>query len=180
MEESKLPSGTQSAGSGKQVVVIIYVLVINFVFWLLLTETFHYQSLVAGIIVSLFTAILFFGYYLFPGSKLFEPKRYLWFLAYIPFFAVSVVKANLDVMYRVVHPDRPLNPGIVKIKTTLKTNIGRTLLANSITLTPGTMSCEIVDDNLYIHWIDVKATDEEQASRKIAQPFEKYLKHIFE
>uniref|UniRef100_A0A7C6AAA3 Na+/H+ antiporter subunit E n=1 Tax=candidate division WOR-3 bacterium TaxID=2052148 RepID=A0A7C6AAA3_UNCW3 len=160
--------------------VIIYALIANLILWLLLTQTFYYQSLVCGIAVSLFTAILFFGYYLYPGSKLFQPKRYLYLLAYIPFFAVAVIKANLDVMYRVIHPDRPLNPGIVKIKTNLKTDIGRTFLANSITLTPGTMSCEIVDDCLYIHWIDVKATDEEEASRKIAHPFEKYLKNIFE
>lgn len=159
---------------------ILAALVINLILWILLTETFYYQSLVAGIVVSLLTAILFSGYFLFPGSKLFEPKRYLWLLAYIPFFAVAVVKANLDVMFRVIHPDMPLNPGIVKIKTSLKTELARTFLANSITLTPGTMSCEIVDDNLYIHWIDVKATDTEVASKIIAHRFEKYLKHIFE
>lgn len=160
--------------------IIIYALIVNFILWILLTETFFYQSLIAGILVSFLVAMIFSGYYLYPGAKLFQPERYLWFLAYIPVFAVAVVKANLDVMYRVIHPDRPLNPGIVKIKTSLKTDIGRTFLANSITLTPGTMSCEIVDDNLYIHWIDVKATEDEQASKIIAHPFEKYLKHIFE
>ncbi|MEO0114461.1 MAG: Na+/H+ antiporter subunit E [candidate division WOR-3 bacterium] len=159
---------------------LLYALMLNFILWLLLTETFYYQSLIAGFIVSIGTAFLFSGYYLFPGSKLLQPKRYLWFLAYIPFFIVAVIKANLDVMYRVVHPDRPLNPGIVKIKTNLKTDIARTFLANSITLTPGTMSCEIIDDHLYIHWIDVKATEEEMTSKIIAHPFEKYLKNIFE
>ncbi|MFB0509961.1 MAG: Na+/H+ antiporter subunit E [bacterium] len=166
--------------TNKKPLIIIYAIVINFILWLLLTETFYYQSLIAGIIVSVLTAIIFWGYFLFPGTKIFQPARYLWFLAYVPVFALACIKANLDVMFRVIHPERPLNPGIVKIKTNLKTNIGRTFLANSITLTPGTMSVEIVDDTLYIHWIDVKATEEEQASKIIGHPFEKYLIKIFE
>jgi multicomponent Na+:H+ antiporter subunit E len=170
----------KSSLTNKRPLVIIYALIVNFILWLLLTETFFYQTLIAGIVISLMTAILFSGYYLFPGSKLLQPERYLWFLAYIPVFTWACIKANLDVMFRVIHPDMPLNPGIVKIKTALKTDIGRTFLANSITLTPGTMSVEITGDTLYIHWIDVKTTDEEHASKIISFPFEKYLKHIFE
>ncbi|MEE8596487.1 MAG: Na+/H+ antiporter subunit E, partial [bacterium] len=75
---------------------------------------------------------------------------------------------------------RPIKPGIVKIRTTLKTNIAKVFLANSITLTPGTMTCEIDDDYLYIHWIWVQSSEIEEASKIIAKDFEKFLRRIFE
>lgn len=85
----------------------------------------------------------------------------------------------MDVAYRVLHPKRPINPGIVKIKTELKSDIGKLALANSITLTPGTMSVDVEGDHLYIHWIDVEDSSVEIASKKISKPFEKYLKKVF-
>jgi multicomponent Na+:H+ antiporter subunit E len=104
-----------------------------------------------------------------------------WFLVYIPMFAWYVLVANLDVVYRVVHPEMPIKPGIVKVKTILKTPAGRTMLANSITLTPGTLTVDIDDnDYLYIHWINVKSDDIEQATRHIVSRFEKVLRRIFE
>jgi multicomponent Na+:H+ antiporter subunit E len=91
-----------------------------------------------------------------------------------------MIVANLDVAYRVINPGLPINPGIVKIKTGLKTNIAKTFLANSITLTPGTMTVDIQDEYLYIHWINVKHTDVEGATKDISRIFEKHLKRIFE
>jgi multicomponent Na+:H+ antiporter subunit E len=75
----------------------------------------------------------------------------------------------------------PINPGIVKIKTRLKTDAGITALANSITLTPGTLTVDLTDDGfLYVHWINVKSTDTEEATRLIAERFEYFLEKIFE
>ena len=70
---------------------------------------------------------------------------------------------------------------IVKIKTNLKTDSGITALANSITLTPGTMTVDLTDDGyLYIHWINVQSDDVEQATKIIANTFEWFIKRIFE
>ncbi len=91
-----------------------------------------------------------------------------------------MTKANFDVAFRVLHPKRPINPGIVKIKTRIKSEMGKTFLANSITLTPGTFTVDIKDEFLYIHWINVKTTDVEEASRTIAGRFEKFLIKIFD
>ncbi len=90
--------------------------------------------------------------------------------------------ANIDVAYRVLHPNLPIKPGIVKVKTNLKTDTALTFLANSITLTPGTMSVDIDKDNgfLYIHWINVKDKDVEAATKMIVEKFEKILAKIFE
>lgn len=107
-------------------------------------------------------------------------RRIIWFLQYIPIFLWECIKANLDVAYRVLHPKMPIKPGIVKVKTTLKTNIAKTFLANSITMTPGTLSVDIVGNSLYIHWIYVRDKDTEKATRIIVDKFEKHLKRIFE
>ena len=91
-----------------------------------------------------------------------------------------MIKANFDVAYRVLHPEMPINPGIVKVKTTLKTETGKTFLANSITLTPETRTVDIVDDNLYVHWINVSTLDPEEQTKIIVARFEKFLRRICE
>ena len=80
---------------------------------------------------------------------------------------------------RVISPSLPINPGIVEVKTKLKTGIGRLALANSITLTPGTLTVDIKEDSLFIHWIDVTSTDIEGATKNIVANFEKYLEVIY-
>jgi multicomponent Na+:H+ antiporter subunit E len=91
-----------------------------------------------------------------------------------------LIKANFDVAYRVLHPRLPINPGLVKIKTGLKSEVSKTFLANSITLTPGTMTVDIKGDELYIHWIDVKEREVAKATEAIAGKFEKILERVFE
>ena len=74
----------------------------------------------------------------------------------------------------------PIKPGIVKVKMNLESDIGRTFLAMSITMTPGTIAVDIIDDHIYIHWIYVSSEDPEVYGRKISGRFEKHLKRIFE
>ena len=79
----------------------------------------------------------------------------------------------------VLSPSLPINPGIVKFKSKLPTDYAKMVLANSITLTPGTLSIDIIDDTFYIHWINVKTTNPEEAFTEIAETFEKILLKIF-
>ena len=92
---------------------------------------------------------------------------------------VELVKSNIDVMFRVVTPRVKINPAIVEVKTRLKSPLGRLALANSITLTPGTLTADIKDDRLFIHWIDATTTDVEGATKKIVDKFEKHLEVLF-
>ena len=135
---------------------IILFIVANIV-WALLNWVPDWQSLLIGVFVSAFVAFLTGD--LFPGriKAFFNPRRYFWALYYIPVFLWECLKANIDVAYRVLHPDLPIRPGIVKIRTDLKSDIALTFLANSITLTPGTMCIDINKEEgvLYIHWINV-------------------------
>ncbi len=109
------------------------------------------------------------------------PIRLLKFLfLYIPVFIWKLILANLDVARRVLSPKIPLHSGIVKVKTNLKGDFGKLTLANSITLTPGTLSIDIEDDYIYVHAIDVKGETEEENQANISGPFEKILGGIFE
>lgn len=110
-----------------------------------------------------------------------SPVRAFWFVVYVPVFLYYVLRANLDVVYRALHPALPIRPGIVEIRTTLNTDSAITVLANSITLTPGTLTVDLTDDGfLYVHWINVKSDDVEQATQIIARQFEWFLHKIFE
>jgi len=160
--------------------------VLAFIIWMLLTWPFadgkiDFQVVSAGLIASIVIAVLF--HKILPKEHLIfiSPVRIFWVLVYLPVFFYYVMKANIDVVYRALHPKMPIKPGIVKIKTILKTEAGITALANSITLTPGTLTVDLTDDGfLYIHWINVKSDDIEEATKLIARKFEWFLQRIFE
>ena len=155
--------------------------ILSFAIWLLLTWSLNIYVVIIGVVVSAGVAILFHEILPEEHHAFISPVRVFWLLVYLPVFFYYVIKANFDVVYRAVHPDMPINPGIVKIKTNLKTASGITALANSITLTPGTMTVDLTDDGvLFVHWINVKSTDTEEATKFIAQRFEWFLKRIFE
>lgn len=161
----------------------IILFVLAFLIWCLLTWVPDWQHLVVGVFVALFTAIMTGDLFMTEPQKLKHPHRYYYFLVhYLPKFLWECLKANLDVAYRVLHPALPINPGIVKVKTKLKSDTALTLLANSITLTPGTMTVDIDKDKgvLYIHCIDVQEKDVKKATEAIVEKFEHTLAKIFE
>lgn len=147
--------------------------------WLGLTSTFHWQELMIGLVVSFLIAVFLFSRYSGLGLPPLGIKRFLFFLIYLLVLAREIVKANIDVAYRAIHPEVPINPGIVVIRTELEQDLAKTILANSITLTPGTFTLDIVGDRLLIHWINVETASVKGATRIIGHRFEKYLKVIF-
>ncbi len=161
---------------GRRIVFFVFCMIL----WLALTWKVHYQSVLTGVVVSAISAMLFGLLFTEKAGHWVNPRRWLWLAYYAPVFLWYCLMANVDVAYRVIHPERPINPGIVKIKTTLKTDVAKAFLANSITLTPGTLSVDVDGEYLYIHWIDVRATDVKEASKAIAAKFERFLERIFE
>lgn len=150
--------------------------------WIALTGTFNYQELVVGAIVAAFVATISYKL-LFRRDmrEKFEPKRWGYAIAYVPAYIWAELKAHASVIYRILHPNMPIRPGIVRVPTQLKTDFGMTGLANAITMTPGTLSVEVDEKqpSLYVHWIDVKTAEPEQTSKRIAWPFERFLRRIF-
>ena len=159
----------------------IVVFVISLIVWILVTLSFNISSLIVGIVAAFLTA-LFAGEMLIITERKFRFNRVLYTIIYLFKFIWEMIKANFHVAYIVIHPMLPIKPGIVKVKTKLKRDSALTMLANSITLTPGTLTIDIDVPNqvLYIHWIDVKATDIESSTKYIGERFEKLLEVIFE
>jgi multicomponent Na+:H+ antiporter subunit E len=158
----------------------VAVFLLSMFFWLMLTFEFTFANLIVGVVASLITSLIFTRFFVKNVYKLIQPKRYFWFIIYLFVFIWECLKANIDVAYRVLHPSMPIRPGIVKVKTTLKSDMAKMLLANSITMTPGTISVDIIDDYLYIHWIYIKSEDPEVYTEIITGAFEKYIKRIIE
>jgi len=146
--------------------------------WILLAGI-DMQEIIIGAIVSLLLTVIFFSKATIFSEFNLNPKAIFFFLIYIFVFIWELIKSNLDVAYRVIHPKIPINPGIVKVKTKLKSKLGRIILANSITLTPGTLTVETNGEDYYIHWIDVTSDDIDEATKAIVCKFEKYLEVIF-
>ena len=111
----------------KKVILIIF----SFILWLLLTWNWSVQNFIAGFAVALAIGLIFGQLFCTDPKKVFQVQRWFWMLVYIPVFTWEMAKANFDVAYRVIHPKRPIDPGIVKVKTKLQSEMGRTFLANS-------------------------------------------------
>jgi multicomponent Na+:H+ antiporter subunit E len=164
-----------------KVKVVLFVIV--FLVWLALSWSVDVQHLVVGAVVALLVTASAAGLFQRSPRLLKRPGRYVYFLfGYVPLFVWEVIKANFDVAYRVLNPVLPIRPGIVKVKTQLKSDLALTFLANSITLTPGTMTVDVDRERgfLYVHWINVKDPDVEAATRIVAGRFEPLLRKIFE
>ncbi|ALV62289.1 Membrane bound hydrogenase, MbhA subunit [Thermococcus sp. 2319x1] len=138
------------------------------------------EELVAGIVIA---ALIGYSTRNIMDERLdyfFNPKRWVLFLIYAigPFF-YAMAKANLDVAYRVITGN--IRPGIVKISPGLTRDESRTLLANSITLTPGTFTLEIDDEgNLYVHWINVPPGKEKPTPEELCGYLPKWARRIAE
>ncbi|MBE7560429.1 Na+/H+ antiporter subunit E [bacterium] len=147
--------------------------------WMGLTWSLHWQDLLAGVLVSLVVCLLVGRFVALSVLPMLSPRRIFWTLVYLPFFFYHCVRANLDVAYRVLHPDTPIRPGFIRVETTLPSRAARVILASSITLTPGTLAVDLVDSSLYIHWINVRGKTHADYHRAVVAPFERILKEIF-
>lgn len=151
--------------------------------WLLLSWPPSIENMMLGIPVSIFVLLMTSDILTGNGPSGKNPMRYFWFLQYVILFLWECFKANLDVAYRVIHPDLPIRPGTVKVRTSLKSDAGLTFLANSITLTPGTTTVDVDKDAgvIYVHWLYVRGEcPEGYADIKSVRKFENILKRIFD
>jgi multicomponent Na+:H+ antiporter subunit E len=159
------------------VTVFVFYLVLtigtgNLLFW-------SSEEIIAGVVLSILAGIV--GRKLLfrnEDYRMLNPVRWLYFITYLGPFLFAMAKANVDVAYRVI--TGKINPGIVEISPNLRTDLAITMLANSITLTPGTLSVEIDEktNNLYIHWINVKHIDPEIG--EVCNGFPEWIRRIAE
>jgi multicomponent Na+:H+ antiporter subunit E len=149
------------------------------VFWLLLNNSLSTEVLFIGAGVSLVISLMFCSGCDIFNEISFTPKALYATVMFIFVFLGALIKANLNITKRVLSPSLPINPGIVKVKTQLTSKVGRMVLANAITLTPGTFTLELDGEDLFIHWVDVKSGETEENTKEIVSSFEKYLKLMY-
>ena len=83
-----------------------------------------------------------------------HPVHLTWSVfSYIPWLILEIIKADLDVAKRVILGGSSIDPAVLEVKSTQKTELGQVIFANSITLTPGTTTMRIEDDTLLIHTV---------------------------
>src|SRR6056297_3299022 len=157
----------------------IALFLILMVVWVLVNNSFSGQIIIIGLILSAIITLLFGANLRISDELKFTPASLGSTLIYLFVFLIELIKSNLDVARRVLTPSLPINPGIVKTKTILKSKMGRMILAKSITLTPGTLTVDIKGDTLYIHWIDVCCEDMDKTTDAIVKKFEKHLVKIY-
>ena len=173
-----MPAGVK--GGTRTLLGFAWLFSIAFILWLALTSSFSVPEVITGLAVALVVSAIGARIYSKLGLPALTPRRAFFSIVYVAVLFWEVIRANLDVAYRVLHPRMPINPGIVIIRTSLKSSIARLVLANSITLTPGTFTLDVSGDRLLIHWIDVKAKDVERATAIVGGRFERVLRKIFD
>lgn len=157
----------------------IYTFVIILLIWYGFTTSLEPAELVTGLIISALIAYISVKNFNCCDPILLMPSHIFYFIKYFFVFIGALLKANLDVARRVLSPDLPINPGIVTFKTKLDNDFAKMVLANSITLTPGTLTVDVIKNKFYIHWIDVSTQDPEEVYKELAEPFEKILLKIY-
>jgi multicomponent Na+:H+ antiporter subunit E len=165
----------------KQAQSRIVLFVLAFLAWLGLTAGGGIQEVAAGAVIALIVAFAA-GRFVSGFPRRGFLRRAAFAVLYVFRFLWELVKANFQVAAIVLHPLRPIKPGIVKIKTGLTKDTAMTVLANSITLTPGTFTVDIDPEarELYIHCITVPGTDVDENTERIGARFERILKEVFE
>ncbi len=128
-------------------------------FWLALAGLPHNAlqlgfALVSVTLVSAWTAPLFFG----RSSMGRGAARLIRLALYAPWLLWQILAANVDVLLRVVGI-RPIHPQIVSFRPDLQSEFGKVAMANSITLTPGTVTIELADDEFIVHAIAPASAD---------------------
>ncbi|HHW74438.1 MAG TPA: Na+/H+ antiporter subunit E [Firmicutes bacterium] len=136
--------------------ILIFALLMGF--WLLLSATLHWQHLLVGTVLSLGITFTWSRIKIGGGRRTsFSLKQTGLMLYYLLCLIWEVLKANIMVALIVLNPRLPVSPGIVITRTALKRDLMRALYANSITLTPGTITVDLEDDRLVVHAITVPA-----------------------
>jgi multicomponent Na+:H+ antiporter subunit E len=165
--ESKLPGG------------FIWLSVLLTFLWFAANSSFAVEALATGALISVVLAYMFMRKPSAWRDVRVSPERLYHFVLYTGVFLVELVRSNLNMMRYVYAPRIKINPGIVRIRTRLETPVGRLALASSIALTPGSLVIDIDGDSLFVHWLDVKTTDPDEATRAIAGAFEEHLGKTF-
>ena len=152
------------------------VFIILFLHWVLWSGKFDAFHLSLGVISC--ALVTFMSYDLYFKRKKFSSKiivEAIRFIKYIPWLFYQIVLSNIHVASLVLSPKMPIDPKVIRYKTKLKTDIALVTFANSITLTPGTITADISEGEYYVHALSKKVADDLMTGKmedKVAYIFE--------
>ena len=147
--------------------------------WIAISSSLALESVITGALIAAQLAYMFARRFAIWRGIRFSPTRLYHFIIYTGVFVVELVRANINMMRYVYAPRLSVEPGVVKVKTNLKSPIGRLALANSISLTPGSLVLDIGEDELLVHCLDMRAIDPKKVTETVLGPFEAHLEKAF-
>ena len=131
-----------------------------FILWIILTGMITLESVLFGLVIAgviLAFTCKFMDYSLKKEQKLYANAGKL--LRYIGILIEEILKANLQVMHMILSDKEELDPVIVTFEADMKTSVGQALLANSITLTPGTITVLMENQEYAVHCLDASLAE---------------------
>jgi multicomponent Na+:H+ antiporter subunit E len=160
----------------KRLIQNIQWIFIFLIVWIILFEKLNPSIVISGFITG-YICLFFTEKYLIGGSYYKEyPISLFGILKYIVFLVLEIYKAGFSTIFKVF--SGKINPGVVDVETDLKDDFSIIILANSITLTPGTVTLDKKDNKLKILWLDMETDDPEEAGKLIKKNLEKHLRKI--
>ena len=134
---------------------------ISYGFYLVLGDPTYWFDLVTGAITGLLVAVTLshIAFSRAPDAVQ-SPVRLLRFGIYIPYLLYEIVKANIAVSIVILRPSMPIEPRMTRLRATVWGGLPLTTLANSITLTPGTLTVRANDQNLIVHTLIPSARED--------------------
>ena len=147
--------------------------------WLLLTWSLDIGSVLAGVISSLLVSAVTYRIFVDEteaGRRAHLPRVHM-FAFFLCLLVFNMYVASFRVLWGILRGK--INPGVVHFRTRLKTEIARVALSSSITLTPGTITLDLTEDHLVVHWLDAQTTHSRYAGELIKGMYEKLLRKVW-
>ncbi len=151
---------------------LLFWTVLLFTLWLVLTANTQVANIIIGLGVSVSIALLYIKLFAQNNFEFINP---LWLGVYILVLLKNLITSNIDIAKRTLSRDMKLAPAIIAVETNLTSDWKKLLLANSITLTPGTLTLDIKDNILYIHMIEFREGDNKES---VVKEFEDIIAKI--
>jgi len=165
--------------------------VMGYLLWVLLVWPFDPSSanllaagaggdLAVGAAVAALSAAIFGRLFPRHAGKLLSPLRYCFFLYFLLLLIWALASGVLDAAYRVLHLRVPVRPSIVKVRTSMRSEMGRFCLANCITLAAASLTVDMVGQDIYVYWADTVTDSPELRAEVLVGRFEGVLKRVFD
>ncbi|OPL19595.1 MAG: cation:proton antiporter [Candidatus Aegiribacteria sp. MLS_C] len=147
--------------------------------WLLFTWSLDTGSLVAGVVSCIAVSLVTWSIFVDEteaGRRAHLPRPH-YFLLFLGVLVFNMYVASFKVLWQIVRGN--INPSMVHFRTHLRTDIARVVLTSSITLTPGTITVDLNEDHLVVHWLDAQTTHSRYAGKLIKGIYEKLLRRVW-